>query len=117
MTEPLRDLHKDETLSVYAAFELAKKVAVANDGRHGDPLHSPYGWHTAFKLARHMLTQYDKWATLQKLCGYWQDGSCTTVTLGIDDATHTYHIKVGKKDYWGDSFDEALAKAIKRDQS
>lgn len=54
----------------------------------------------------------DKWKALCSLAGHWQDGSQELVQLFWDDATVTAHISVGKKRYWGHSFDEALAKAI-----
>jgi len=50
---------------------------------------------------------------LQRLMGYVQNGSETTVTLFQDDATYSYHVKIGQRSsYWGGSLREALEKAI-----
>ena len=54
----------------------------------------------------------NEWKQLRRLCGYLQDGSHTVVTLFQDDATGAYHIKLGKHDYYGSSFEEALKKAM-----
>lgn len=45
---------------------------------------------------------------LREMCGHWQNGSCTDVHIYEDDATHTWIVLVGKKRYYGDTFDEAL---------
>jgi len=50
---------------------------------------------------------------LRSLMGYVQNGSETTLSLFQDDATKSFHIKVGNtRSYWGESFKEALQKAI-----
>ena len=35
--------------------DLARKVVERNDGKHGDPLNSPYGWNMALLFARAYL--------------------------------------------------------------
>lgn len=54
----------------------------------------------------------DRWDQLKELCGHLGDGSQTTVKLYQDDATRTYHVSVGAKSFYGDSFEEVLAKAV-----
>lgn len=49
---------------------------------------------------------------LMKLCGHWRNASDETVKFYQDDACRTYHVVVGKKEYYGDSFEEALNQAI-----
>lgn len=48
---------------------------------------------------------------LRELMGYVENGSETDVKLYQDDATRTYHVKVGKEDHWGDTLLEAIEKA------
>jgi len=58
----------------------------------------------------------ERFEGLRNLLGSVQNGSDTTVRIFQDDATRTFHIVLGKapqfRDYWGDSVDEALDKAI-----
>lgn len=49
---------------------------------------------------------------LRELLGYVQNGSDTTVKIFQDDATYTFHVKVGSRLYWGDTFEQALDAAI-----
>lgn len=48
---------------------------------------------------------------LKSMMGYVQNGSDTSVCIYQDDATYTYHCKVGKNSYWGNSLKEAINKA------
>ena len=54
---------------------------------------------------------------IRSLMGYVQNSSDTSVTLSQDDATYTYHIRVGNsannRTYWGNSFAEVIRKAVK----
>lgn len=50
---------------------------------------------------------------VRKLCGYVENGSDTTVSIGQDDATREWQAKVGKKAYHAGSFEDALIEAIK----
>jgi hypothetical protein len=50
------------------------------------------------------------WLT-SELAGSTRDGSETTIRLYQDDATHTKHVQVGKKDYWGNTWGQAIQKA------
>ncbi len=54
---------------------------------------------------------------LVDLMGYIQNGSDTIVKVFQDDATRTYHVRIGNTSlastYWGNTFREALEKAIK----
>lgn len=50
----------------------------------------------------------ERLATLRNLQGHWQDGSGETIKLFQDDATRTFHITVGKKSWWGNSFEAAI---------
>lgn len=60
------------------------------------------------------------WDSLQALCGYYQNGSETTVTLAQDDATRSCWIKVGTeskfhrkpRSYYAGSFEGAVQAAI-----
>lgn len=66
-----------------------------------------------------VIMQIDQWRRRSEqfqmiinLMGDIQDGSDVTVKLFQDDATHTYHVAVGKNgSEWGNSLAEALAKA------
>lgn len=58
----------------------------------------------------------DRFEQIRKLCGYVEDGSSTAVTLGQDDATRGWAVRVGRITYHGDSLNEALDLATK-DQS
>jgi hypothetical protein len=55
---------------------------------------------------------------LQRLMGYVQNGSDTTVSMFQDDATHTYHVKIGRAPlgptFWGSTMRDALQMAIER---
>jgi len=68
---------------------------------------------TLAQLLADARAEGDRWKQLQELCGYVQDGSQTTVKLWQDDATRTYHVTIGKVSYCGNSFSEALDKAIR----
>ena len=54
--------------------------------------------------------EINHWERLKKLAGYYQDSSDETITMFQDDATRTYHIKVGKESNYGNCFEEALNK-------
>lgn len=49
---------------------------------------------------------------LKRLCGYVENGSNTTVSIHQDDATKNWIVYVGKKWYYGNTFGEAIDKAI-----
>jgi hypothetical protein len=51
---------------------------------------------------------------LRNLCGYVEDGSCTNVTIGQDDATREWVIfTTGTKNWWhGGSFNGAIDAAM-----
>lgn len=50
---------------------------------------------------------------LNELAGYFQDGSAETLCIIPDDATRTWHVRVGKRDLeWGNSIEEAVAKSL-----
>lgn len=47
---------REMTIEHKAALELARDVSLANDGKHGDPLKTPYQWNAALRLARAYLS-------------------------------------------------------------
>lgn len=61
------------------------------------------------------LTKEQQFDILRRLMGYVQNGSNDSVSMYQDEATSTYHVRVGtglrSKAYWGDSLEEAIAKA------
>lgn len=48
---------------------------------------------------------------LRKCCGCVQNGSEMTVVIAQDDATRTFVVRVGENASYGDTLQEALAKA------
>ena len=83
---------------------------------------NPYLWRDLLTSARKEVTVMDAqkssiatgdaaYENLRRCCGYVQNGSQTTVTIGQDDATNTFHVKVGSRAYWGESLSQALEKA------
>jgi hypothetical protein len=52
-------------------------------------------------------------AGLRKLCGYVEDGSNSTVTIGQDDATRTWFVSVDKRYWHATSFRAAIEAAVK----
>ncbi len=50
------------------------------------------------------------WRHLENQMGHVQNGSDTTVALFQDDATYTYHVRVGKTTHYGQDLFEALMK-------
>lgn len=70
------------------------------------------GWHSATEIAAGKQQQQASYfCKLRAIVGYVQNASDVTVTIFQDDATRTYHISVGKRRYWGDSFEEAIDNA------
>jgi hypothetical protein len=59
----------------------------------------------------------DRLAGLRELMGYIEDGSSDTVRLFQDDATRSFFVKIGSREYYGEGFkgaiDAALARALK----
>lgn len=50
---------------------------------------------------------------LESLAGYFQDGSAETISIHPDDATRTWHVKVGGRDMgWGAPISSALFSAL-----
>jgi hypothetical protein len=49
---------------------------------------------------------------IRNLCGHVQNGTGVTIMICQDDATHTWVVTVGEKDYYGSSMAEALKDAI-----
>lgn len=47
-------------------------------------------------------------AKLRAACGYWQNGTETTVTISQDDATRTFIVTVGNITYSGDSLEDCI---------
>lgn len=56
--------------------------------------------------------QANRMAEVRRLLGYVEAGGGDTVTMFQDDATMTFHIKVGKAEYFDKSFTAALDAAI-----
>lgn len=49
---------------------------------------------------------------LRELCGYVENGSEQSVTIFQDDATRTWHLRIGKfKTYWAEGFEAVIHKA------
>lgn len=48
---------------------------------------------------------------LRNCLGYIENGTNDTVTIFQDDATRTFHVRVGNRSYWGNSLIDALNKA------
>ena len=57
-------------------------------------------------------TKISRLEGLRKLAGYVENGTETTITIGQDDATRDWLVKVGNRLYHGPSFYEALDSAI-----
>jgi hypothetical protein len=84
-----------------------------------------FAYSEALHLYEHMmenLRQAELWAvkaeqrlkTIRNLCGYVEDGTDTSIMIGQDDATKTWHIYyVGnhKRYVWADTFEQMLDKA------
>ena len=51
------------------------------------------------------------------LCGFVEDGSDQVVTIFQDDATLTWHLKAGSREFWADSKSELLHKIVCEVQS
>lgn len=75
-----------------------------------------------FKIVRQLAAQHptpimtkpvdSPLVQLRELCGYVEDGSDTTIQIFQDDATRTWHLKVGRfKEYWAEGFEAVIAKA------
>ena len=54
---------------------------------------------------------------LHVLMGYVEDGSSTVVRLSQDDATKTYVVNVGSRQYYGENLGAAIEQAIKAEKS
>jgi hypothetical protein len=52
------------------------------------------------------------WDLLIRFCGYVENGSDTTVSLGQDDATRTWVLRVGKHLFYGSSPTSVLEAAV-----
>ncbi len=50
---------------------------------------------------------------LLELGGYYQDGSHETIRLYQDECTRTFHVAVGKRNYYGPSWEQAIDAARK----
>lgn len=50
---------------------------------------------------------------LHELCGYAEDGSCSTVKIFQDDATKTWHCYVDARRFFANSFTEVMQQAFK----
>lgn len=48
---------------------------------------------------------------LKRCLGYVENGTETTVTIYQDDATRSYIVRVGNRQYWGESLFQALESA------
>lgn len=48
---------------------------------------------------------------IENMMGYVGNGTQTSVTLSQDDATWTYCVRVGKKEYHGQTLNVAIRKA------
>lgn len=46
--------------------------------------------------------------SLRRLCGYIEDGSSQSVTIGQDDATKTWVLRAGNASYWANSFEQVI---------
>jgi hypothetical protein len=88
------------------ATELAEAVAKDQQPEHGgcDVSAGMFGPNASDWLRERERDNRDavRWRKLRAQCGYWQNGSDTTVTLSQDDATRSCFIKVGKQTYGTD---------------
>jgi hypothetical protein len=48
---------------------------------------------------------------LRRLCGYYEDGSGTAVTIMQDDATREWVLKVGQRSFYAPSFESVISEA------
>ena len=62
-------------------------------------------------MPKHTAEEKWKWLT-GKMTGSIFDGSETTVKFCQDGTTGSAHITIGRRDYYGSNFDEAMEKAI-----
>lgn len=62
-----------------------------------------------------VLKAAEQLMTLRAAAGYVENGTDTTVKLFQDDATRNWHVKVGNREYWGESFEQAVD-AVAADQ-
>ncbi len=58
----------------------------------------------------------DRLKAIRLMCGYVEDGSCEVVSIGQDDATSEWIVRVGKRHYSGTSFENALDEAIAKEK-
>ncbi len=72
-----------------AAIDLADKVLVKNDGRHGDPLHSPYQWNAAYKLARAFLATISRDRQKARVGEDVVEGLGKLMDEWLDDKSHS----------------------------
>lgn len=49
---------------------------------------------------------------VHELIGYVENGTDTTLKVFQDDATRTFHVHIGKREYWDSSLTAALHKAL-----
>lgn len=83
------------------------------------PSGDPGPQQAASPMLRHSRTikarEAEGFRKLRKLMGYVENGSDTTVRLWQDDATRTFHVLVGNRNYWGNSLLDALEKVPQED--
>lgn len=62
-----------------------------------------------------MITANDSkarsFSELRDVCGYIENGGGSTIKIFQDDATRTWHLYVGDKSYWDETFQGVIAKA------
>lgn len=65
-------------------------------------------------LALGLSRLFDKLFTdrIHELVGYVENGTDTILKVYQDDATRTFHVHVGKREYWDSSLVLALNKAL-----
>lgn len=58
------------------------------------------------------IPKMDAIDAIRNLMGYTQNATERSVTLYQDDATNTFHAKVGKTEYWARTWTELCAKLV-----
>ena len=58
-----------------------------------------------------MRRDSERLAWIRQLMGYVQDGSQQAVTIFQDEATNTFHLKAGNREYWANTFEQVIDNA------
>lgn len=106
--EQAQDFADSSHAGVYCATvekDLLRNLVATLQAERDTALHNLKG---AEAVARMMMDNDKRLSTIRKLCGHIEDGSGDYVTIGQDDATGDWTLRVGSRDHYGESFNGLL---------